>query len=960
MSRLKLQAFLAASLLTFVLISLVYRAADAEITHLSAEGPLVLTNQQEEYPLGLHLDILEDPSKKLTIEQISSPTYEDKFVLSQIPVPIFGFTDSIYWVRINIHNETRNTDDWFLDVLYSNLQYVDLFTPQPNGAGFAVKQSGSARAPATRDLHFPRVVFSLTIPPQSQETIYMRFQSGTSMTLNLILWSQRAFFNHSILEQIAFGLFFGVLIGLFFYNLFILFAWKEVSYVYFVLLLASMILHEASYNGYLETYIIPSFYAYKIYYHPMLFTLLVVSVILFTDSFLEFKKRTPKLHWAVLVSLTGFGLLILLIPFVSYRIIATLLLYWTFLSLLTLLIAGIYNYFKEKFRPAPLFMFALFALVALFLDVLLVRLGVTPSTFFSENTYRLGVLTVAIFWSIALADRVNILKGETENANQELLKSERRLSEVLDGMPLGVALYTRDYKPKYANRSWFELLTDPARNIRPDISAGRTVAEAIKYYSLKPTGSTEPYPLENFPAFSALQGLPAYADDIDMHKGDQVIPLEVWASPIRNDAGEVESAVVVLQDITQRKQAEEILVDYRKHLESLVNERTTDLNNTNKELRLRLEWLAAVNFINQMIARSANFTEIHKTVVEIVNHLFTTQASFIAELSTENQHLKILTHSSSDQQPDLIDASVKFNKLISSNPYLELGKPILILKDEFALLQGPIANHLQISEIQSLAFVPLQVREHVLGYLGLEMREEGRIITPEEANLLAIFSTDIAQLLEDARLFEQAKLLAATEERNRLARELHDSVAQALYSISLFIDATRLALKTNKQKVAESHLEELTQLSREAMSNMRLLIFQLRPPILEKSGLVMAIQSRLESVEAKAGFQTRFETEGSFHLTASQESELYGITQEALNNVIKHAQAGQVIVRLTEQAGSLQLTIEDDGIGFDPHIDHTGGQGLRNMRERAMSMVANFTVESAPGQGTKITIKVNE
>jgi signal transduction histidine kinase len=161
--------------------------------------------------------------------------------------------------------------------------------------------------------------------------------------------------------------------------------------------------------------------------------------------------------------------------------------------------------------------------------------------------------------------------------------------------------------------------------------------------------------------------------------------------------------------------------------------------------------------------------------------------------------------------------------------------------------------------------------------------------------------------------------------------------------------------------VVESHLEELTLLSREAMSDMRLLIFELRPPILEKSGLAAALQSRLESVEAKSGFETSFETGGIFRLTPAVESELYRIAQEALNNVIKHAHANRVVLRLVGESGSVRLTIEDDGVGFDPlTVENGGGQGFRNMRERAENIGARCSFESTLGQGTKITIEVNE
>jgi signal transduction histidine kinase len=241
------------------------------------------------------------------------------------------------------------------------------------------------------------------------------------------------------------------------------------------------------------------------------------------------------------------------------------------------------------------------------------------------------------------------------------------------------------------------------------------------------------------------------------------------------------------------------------------------------------------------------------------------------------------------------------------------------------------------------------------------MCEEGRKLSLEEVNMLGIFSTDIAQLIEDARLFEQAKLLVAAEERNRLARELHDSVAQTLYSTSLFINATRLALQGGKNEVVDEYLEELTKLSKEAMSDMRLLIFELRPPILEESGLVTALKSRLESVEAKAGFQADFETQGVLALSPDQEGEMYRIAQEALNNIIKHAEANRVTIRLAREANCIRLTIEDDGIGFDPlAVEHGGGQGFRNMQERAANIGGTCTFHSVPGQGTKIMIEVKQ
>jgi signal transduction histidine kinase len=212
----------------------------------------------------------------------------------------------------------------------------------------------------------------------------------------------------------------------------------------------------------------------------------------------------------------------------------------------------------------------------------------------------------------------------------------------------------------------------------------------------------------------------------------------------------------------------------------------------------------------------------------------------------------------------------------------------------------------------------------------------------------------------NARLFDQAKLSVALEERNKLARDLHDSVTQALYGINLYADAIRLARQHNKQDVIDGHTKELSKLAREAMAEMRLLIYQLRPPLLEQEGLPAAMRYRLESVETRSGLKTDFETRGILKLTTTQETELFWIAQEILNNIIKHAQAGEVHVGLSAEAGHFRMLIEDDGVGFDSDAaEQAGGQGLRNIQERARKINAACAIASTPGQGTKITIEMD-
>ena len=147
-------------------------------------------------------------------------------------------------------------------------------------------------------------------------------------------------------------------------------------------------------------------------------------------------------------------------------------------------------------------------------------------------------------------------------------------------------------------------------------------------------------------------------------------------------------------------------------------------------------------------------------------------------------------------------------------------------------------------------------------------------------------------------------------------------------------------------------------MAREAMTDMRLLIFELHPSRLEEEGLAAALQGRLASVETRTGLHTELHVEAERRLLLSVEEELYWIAQEALNNVVKHAQAKEVTVRLQFDDESVCLEVQDDGTGFEPaKAQQSGGMGLRGMGERAQRINGNLEIESVPGQGTSLKVR---
>jgi len=207
-------------------------------------------------------------------------------------------------------------------------------------------------------------------------------------------------------------------------------------------------------------------------------------------------------------------------------------------------------------------------------------------------------------------------------------------------------------------------------------------------------------------------------------------------------------------------------------------------------------------------------------------------------------------------------------------------------------------------------------------------------------------------------LAEQARQKTIATERSRLARELHDSVTQALYSVTLYAEATRMAMSAGKQNVAAKNLKELHRMAREAMVDMRTLIFELHPPVLEEEGLVAALQARLSAVEARAGLDAVIHVEGEGRVPLRIEEQLFWIAVEALNNVVKHAKAQRAKVRYQLGDGNVCLEIEDDGVGFDPaQAGQTGGMGLRGMEERVQRIQGHLRITSAPGHGTTVSVK---
>ena len=261
--------------------------------------------------------------------------------------------------------------------------------------------------------------------------------------------------------------------------------------------------------------------------------------------------------------------------------------------------------------------------------------------------------------------------------------------------------------------------------------------------------------------------------------------------------------------------------------------------------------------------------------------------------------------------------------------------------------------------INSFMLIPLVVNNQVIGLLSFN-HQQPDYYTKRHAELALALANHAVIAIENARLYQKSQELAALQERQKLARELHDSVSQALYGIALGASTARtlLDIETTRKEDLLPSLEYVLSLAEAGLIEMRALIFELRPDSLENEGLVAALKKQAAAMEVRyqIHFETSLDQEPGLSLDAKQT--LFRISQEAMNNIVKHAHASQVSLRLAAGPDIVTLEIKDDGSGFDPQGHYPGHLGLSTMRERAENLGGHLVIESSPGSGTCVSVQI--
>ncbi len=412
-------------------------------------SPILLDDSIGEYSVGKHLDVLEDIDGHWTLEQIRSSQFDDKWVKSQRKVPNFGFTQSAYWLRFQVvHEATRESlssiakisdaeidqtiqhpSKWLLELSYAFIDQIDFYFETTDNK-FHVIKSGDQRAYSEREFKYRNFVFPLTLNNQSSQVFYIRVKTEGSMQLPLTLLSPNSFVQQVEKEQIALGLYYGIVLAMLLYNIFVFLLVKERTYLFYILYIISWIIAQMIINGFAVQYLWGDLIWWVNPSFSFVSSVMGIWIFVFSMSFLQTKKYVPTLHKILKIIVAGFILLSFLSLIVPYSTNIKLVLYWFLFFLPLLLLAGIFCW-NRGFTAARYYLLAWISLVIGVVIFLLKAVDLLPSVFITDYGVQIGSAIEVIFLSLSLTDRLNQEKKEKIQAEKKQLLTQQRMELAL-------------------------------------------------------------------------------------------------------------------------------------------------------------------------------------------------------------------------------------------------------------------------------------------------------------------------------------------------------------------------------------------------------------------------------------------------------------------------------------------------------------------------------------------------
>ena len=481
------------------------------------------------------------------------------------------------------------------------------------------------------------------------------------------------------------------------------------------------------------------------------------------------------------------------------------------------------------------------------------------------------------------------------------------LEMLFERLPMGIAVLDREYRIQRYNPTWDEYSAGFALSL-----GGNPLAPGICYFDYLPNTDAVIKPMFD----DVLAGETVHQNNVRLEAEGIVNYWDAVLMPLTED-DEIVGILIVATDATER-------VRLRQNLEKRVLART-------QELQMLLEVATTAN-------SSLNLDKmLTKTLDLLVDLVHASRAGVGLINETTGQWKSSILRPERDVEP------------ADMAQMLQIGLAV-VNSGEMMYIAPNLAEGL----LEPGALLPLQIRERKLGVLAI-IGPKGSAFTQEQLELFKSIAAQLSIAIENTYLFEKAEDVVIAAERNRLARELHDAVTQTLFSASLIADVLPRIWERDQEQ-GRARLEELRELTRGALAEMRTLLLELRPAALTESSLAELLRQLIQAIGGRSRLSIELIVEGERPLPPETQVALYRIAQEALNNITKYAGASQVTLTLSFQTQAVNLSIQDNGRGFNLTDVQPHSLGLGIMRERAQKIGATITINSQIGEGTVVTV----
>jgi signal transduction histidine kinase/PAS domain-containing protein len=748
---------------------------------------LNVTTVDAQTSLAPYLAYLRDPSGRLTLANVEAPSTAARFAAFGDAFPNLGPTSDAIWVRLALTNPLTETVPLVLHLDSPTTGYVDIYSGLPASDRQPVVATGALSPYESRPIPGRAFAIPLDIPAGKTSSYYWRLQSDFPINLSASLWQPLAFAAAADRDEVSWGIVLGMLVLMSAYNLLLYITLRDPMHLMLVAFGLLVVVSTAVSGGYTSRWVPAQFAGWHALWMIVSVALVLAAFVLLALTFLELRSHLRPAYWILLGSLGTAGMAVLIAAFGSYRLGYTILLGVLLPVLVTIFVATLMR-IRQGSRLALFLLLGQLVAIVFGLVQSLSLLGFGPKVPTPQLVVPCSSLFLQVIMSLALADRVNVLRREADKANAAIKDSEERLKVYLDALPFQVQVHDPQLTPLYVNAS---IRQNPYN--MPDGWYDQQYDAWLRDFPVVVSGTDQPYPLEQLPLIRSARGEPAHADDIAIQTPRGQVTIESWSTPLRDQAGNITAIVSAFHDISKRRANEIELAGYRETLEQRVAQRTSELAALNTSLGARVTELTAINEVGRRVAHLTKMEATLGEVVQVLAQVFQVTLAAVCLFDDERHMVQVVAMSDgSSSVPSRMVGSSFFYDPAYGLPIQQVSPTIIRNPAQLPGLPEDICGSLARHGIKQLLAAPLVARNQIIGALALLVDDRDRVFAADDLRVAQTIAGQVATAIDTVRLIDEVR-------RQR-------DVAEALRQT-----ATALSRNLDQQNVLGAILEQLDQ-----------------------------------------------------------------------------------------------------------------------------------------------------